>query len=199
MTLAGIEPHAEMVHWWFATGFLILGLSCLCEAVVGPEVWSRRAWRRYLWPSFAFLMGLLMWPVMTFFTSSTIHMIAHGSWAQVMMLAGAAELGVARGRLHSRWWRLTSALALAVSGLAFLVHEQNHWLFSRAAFLHHVLGWTLLAGAAFPLVQALRPRSLTAALGFATTFLVTAVLLFCDRDTAAIFGHLDFYAGAPHR
>jgi hypothetical protein len=49
------------------------------------------------------------------------------------------------------------------------------------------------------LLQAFRPRSLTAATGFATTFLVVAILLYCDRDTAAIFGHLSQYAGAPHR
>jgi hypothetical protein len=197
--VAGIQPAAEMVHWWFATGFLILGLLLLSEAVVGEEVWGRRPWRRYLWPGFAFGMGVLMFPVMTFFTSSTIHMVAHGSWAQVMMLAGAAELGVARGRLRSRYWRLCSALALAVSGGAFLVHEQNAWLFSRAAFLHHVLGWAVLGCALFPLVQAFRPRSLTAGLGFATTFVLIAVLLYCDRDTAAIFGRLSFYAGVPHR
>jgi hypothetical protein len=197
--IAGIEPKAEMVHWWFATGYLVLGLLLLSEAVVGPEVWGRRPWRRYLWPSFAFGMGVLMWPVMAFYTSSTIHMLAHGSWAQAMMLAGAAELGVARGKLHSQYWRLCSALALAVSGLAFLVHEQNHWLFSRAAFLHHVLGWFVFSAAVFPLVQAFRPRSSTAGIGFATTFILLAVLLFCDRDVAPIFGHLDFYAGVPHR
>ena len=192
-------PHAEMVHWWFATGFLMLGLLLLAEVVVGPEVWNRRAWRRYLWPGLVFLLGVLMWPVMTFYTNSTIHMLAHGSWAQALMLAGTAELGVARGKLHSQYWRLCSALGLAVSGGAFLIHEQQHWLFSRAAFLHHALGWMLLAAALFPLLQALRPRSLTAATGFATTFLVVAVLLYCDRDTAAIFGHLSQYAGVPHR
>jgi hypothetical protein len=195
--VARIQPAAELVHWWFATGFLILGLLLLSEALVGSEAWALRPWRRYLWPGFAFGMGLLMFPVMTFFTSSTIHMVAHGSWAQVMMLAGGAELGRARGKLHSQYWRLSSALALAVSGAAF--HEQNHWLFSRAAFLHHVLGWTMLLAALFPLAQAFRPRSLTAAVGFATTFLVLATLLFCDRDTAPIFGHLSYYAGVPHR
>jgi peptidoglycan/LPS O-acetylase OafA/YrhL len=194
-----VKPHAEMVHWWFATGFLALGLLLLAQALVGEEAWNRRPWRRYLWPSLLFAMGVLMWPVMTFFTSSAIHMLAHGLWAQVLMLAGAAELGIARGRLRSRWWRLTSALGMAVSGGAFLVHEQQTWLFSRAAFLHHALGWTLVAGAVFPFMQAVRPRSLTAAAGFATTFLVVAVMLYCDRDTAAIFGHLSQYAGAPHR
>ena len=192
-------PRAEFVHWWFATGFLLLGLFLLAEVIVGPAVWNRRPWRRYLWPGLCFLLGVLMWPVMTFYTNSTIHMIAHGSWAQALMLAGTAELGVARGKLHSQYWRLLSALGLAVSGTAFLVHEQQHWLFSRAAFLHHALGWTLLVSALFPLLQAFRPRSLAAATGFATTFLVAAVLLYCDRDTAAIFGHISQYAGLPHR
>jgi hypothetical protein len=192
-------PHAEMVHWWFATGFLMLGLLLLAEVVVGLEVWNRRPWRRYLWPGLVFLLGVLMWPVMTFYTNSTIHMLAHGSWAQALMLAGAAELGVARGKLHSQYWRLCSAVGLAVSGGAFLIHEQQHWLFSRAAFLHHALGCLLIVSALFPLLQAIRPRSLTAATGFATTFLVVAILLYCDRDTAAIFGHLSQYAGAPHR
>jgi len=194
-----MTPPSEMVHWWFATGFLILGLLQLTEAVVGHEVWTLRAWRRYLWPGVLFTLGVLMWPVMTFFTNSTIHMLAHGSWAQVLMLAGAVELAVARGKLRSRYWRLWSSLALVISGAAFLVHEQHGWLFSRAAFLHHTLGWTLLVAAIFPLVQAFRPRSLTAAVGFASTFLVTAALLYCDRDTAAIFGHLSQYAGVPHR
>ena len=48
-------------------------------------------------------------------------------------------------------------------------------------------------------LQAFRPRSFTAAMGFATTFLVIAVLLYCDRDVAPIFGHLSYYAGIQHR
>jgi hypothetical protein len=198
MTLALIPP-AEMVHWWFATGFLIIGLLLLTEAIVGHEAWVRRPWRKYLWPSFLFGMGVLMWPVMTFFTNSAIHMVAHGTWAQFLMLAGAAELGVARGKLHSQYWRLTSAAAMLVSGTALLVHEQQHWFFARAAFLHHALGWTMVAGAIFPLMQALRPRSLTAATGFASVFVVTAIMLYCDRDSAAIFGHFSQYAGVLHR
>lgn len=192
-------PPAEHVHWWFATGMLLIGLLLLAEAIVGRAVWCRRPWRPYLWPSLAFLMGVLMWPVMVFFANSTIHMIAHGAWAQVLMLAGAAELGVVRGKLHSPYWRLCAALGLAVSGSAFLVHEQNPWLFQRSAFLHHALGWTLVLGALFPLAQAFRPRSLAAAAGFATTFLVAAALLYGDRDVAPIFGHLSQLAGTPHR
>jgi hypothetical protein len=127
--LAGIQPKAEFVHWWFACGFLVLGLLLASEALVGPEIWARRPWRRYLWPSVLFAMGVLMFPVMTFFTNSTIHMVAHGSWAQFMLLAGAAELGLARGKLHSPYWHVCTAVGLAVSGAAVLVHEQNHWLF----------------------------------------------------------------------
>jgi hypothetical protein len=144
-------------------------------------------------------MGVLLWPVMTFYTNSTIHMIAHGSWAQALMLAGGAELGVVHGKLRSPYWRLCLALAMVVSGSALLAHEQQHWLFARAAFLHHALGWTVVVGAVFPLVQAFRPRSLVAATGFATTVLVVSVMLFCDRDVAPIFGHLSQLAGVPHR
>jgi len=197
--VAGIEPDAEFVHWWFATGFLILALFLYAEILVGPEVWARRPWRRYLWPGTCFVLGVLMWPVMAFFTNSMIHMVAHGSWAQALMVAGAAELGLVRGKLHSQYWRLTSFAGLLVSGTALLVHEQNGWLFARAAFLHHALGWMVIVASAFPLMQAFRPRSLVAATGFATTFAIMAVLLFCDRDVAPIFGHLSSYAGVAHR
>jgi len=197
--VAGIEPQAEMVHWWFATGILILGLLFLAETIVGKEVWGLRPWRRYLWPGTLFLLGVLMWPVMALYTNSMIHMVAHGSWAQVLMLSGAAELGVVRGKLHSQYWRLTLAAAMLVSGTAFLVHEQNGWYFARAAFLHHALGWTLILASVFPLVQAFRPRSVLAASGFAMMFFVIAVLLYCDRDSAAILGHFSAFAGVPHR
>jgi len=90
-----VRPPAEHVHWLFATGFLALGLCLLAEAVVGTEVWRRRAWRAYLWPGIAFFLGVFMWPVMTFFTSSTLHMLAHGAWAEVLMGAGAVELALA--------------------------------------------------------------------------------------------------------
>jgi hypothetical protein len=192
-------PRAEMVHWWFAGGLLMLGLLGYAQVVAGPEVWALRPWRRYLFPGLTFLMGVLMWPVMAFYTNSTIHMIAHGSWAQVLMLSGAAELGLASGKLHSQYWRLCTALAFLISGTAFVVHEQQHWLFSRSAFLHHTLGWTLIAGSVFPLLQAFRPRSSVAVVGIASVFVVLAVMLFADRDTASIFGHISSYAGVPHR
>jgi hypothetical protein len=191
-----MEPPAEVVHWMFGLGFVFLGLCLLAEAIVGPEVWRRRSWRGYLWPGIAFLMGILMWPVMVFYTSSAIHMLAHSAWAQALMLVGAAQLGLVRGKLHSQLWELTLPLALVVSGLAFLIHEQNPWFFSRSAFLHHALGWTLLAGAVVCLGRAVQPRSPVFNAGFAMVIVTVAALLFCDRNIAPIFGHLSPLAGA---
>jgi hypothetical protein len=192
-------PRAEFVHWWFATGFLILGLLLLAEALVGEEVWRRRPWRAYLWPSFLFVMGLLMWPVMVFYTNSTIHMLAHGSWAQAMMAAGAVELALVRGKITRPAWRVVTAGGLAVSAAAILLHEQNGWLYSRAAFLHHVIGWTVIGGAVIALGRVVRPRSVTVQVGFALVLVVVSVFLFSDRDTAPVFGHLSPLAGKPHR
>jgi hypothetical protein len=191
-----MEPPAEVVHWMFGVGFVFLGLCLLAEAIVGPEVWRRRGWRGYLWPGIAFLMGILMWPVMVFYTSSAIHMLAHSAWAQALMLVGAAQLGLVRGKLHNQLWELTLPLTLVVSGLAFLIHEQNPWFFSRSAFLHHALGWTLLAGAVVCLGRAVQPRSPVFNAGFAMVIVTVAALLFCDRNIAPIFGHLSPLAGA---
>ena len=194
-----LMPKAEMVHWAFATGFLMLGLLLVAEALAGREVWAQRPWRRYLWPGLLFGLGVCLWPVMTFYTNSMIHMVAHGSWAQVLMLAGGAELGLARGKLHSQYWRLCTVAAMLVSGTALLVHEQQHWLFARAAFLHHLLGWTIVIGAVFPLLQVFRPRSVVAAAGFAATVIAVSVMLYSDRDVAPVFGHFSVYAGTQHR
>jgi hypothetical protein len=194
-----MQPAAQFVHWIFATGFLVLGLSLLAEATVGPEVWRRRPWRGYLWPGAAFVMGIGMWPVMILYTNSTLHMVAHSAWAQVLMLAGGAELALARGKLSSRYWHLTIGLALVVSGAASLLHEQNSWLFSRSAFIHHSMGWIMLVGAIFPLARTFRPRSFALGAGFAATFLLVSVLLYSHRDVAEIFGHISPIAGTPHR
>jgi hypothetical protein len=192
-------PRAEFVHWLFASGFLALGLFLVAEAVVGTEVWRARMWRAYLWPSTLLAMGLFMWPVMVFFTNSTVHMIAHGSWAEAMMLAGAAELGLVTGKLRSPLWRLTMVAAFLVTGIAMIAHEQNPWFFQRSAFLHHVLGWTFVCASLFPLGRVVRPRSALFASGFALTFVVAALMLYCDRDLAPVFGHLSPLAGPPHR
>jgi hypothetical protein len=194
-----MQPPSEHVHWLFATGFLILGLCLLGEAIVGTEVWRRRAWRAYLWPGVLFGLGVFMWPVMTFFTNSSIHMLAHGSWAELLMLAGATELALARGKLVSPWWRLTTVAAFLGSGTALLVHEQNAWFFQRSSFLHHLMGWTLVIAAVVPLARCFRPKSVAIGSAFALTFVVLSVMLFCDRDLAPVFGHLSPVAGAPHR
>lgn len=192
-----MAPRAELVHWAFAAGFLLLGLILLAEVIVGTAVFGMRRWRRYLWPSLAFGLGVLLWPVAVFFTSSTLHMLAHASWAEVAMLAGAVQLALVRGKLTSCWWTLTLSFTLLVSAAAFLIHEQNPWLFSRSAFLHHAIGWTLLAAAIFPLGQVLQPRLSIWRAGFAMTWIVLAVMLFSDRDVAPIFGHLSDLAGRP--
>jgi hypothetical protein len=194
-----MQPEAQFVHWLFASGFLVLGLCLLAEAVVGPDAWARRPWRAYLWPGAAFLMGVGMWPVMILYTNSTLHMVAHSAWAQVLMVAGGAELALARGKLSSPYWHLAVAVALFVSGAASLVHEQNGWLFSRSAFVHHSMGWVMIAGALFPLARTFRPRSFVLGAGFAATFLVVSVLLYSHRDVAEIFGHLSPVAGTPRR
>ena len=194
-----MQPRAEMVHWLFATGFLLLGLCLLAETAVGSDVWRIRRWRAYLWPGLVFAMGVLMWPVMAFYTNSAIHMLAHGAWAQTMMAAGAAELGLVHGKLHSRLLGLFVPLALAVSGAAFLVHEQNPWFFARSAFLHHAMGWWLLLAAAIPLARVFRPRSQALATAFALVFVGLSVMLYADRDVAPVFGHLSPLAGDPHR
>jgi hypothetical protein len=188
-----------MVHWLFGAGVLFIGLCLLCEAIVGTDVWRMRPWRAYLWPGVAFALGVFLWPVMALFTNSAIHMYAHGSWAEVMMLAGGAELALVRGRLTSPWWRLTWPLAFVVTGTAFIVHEQNSWFFARSAFLHHTLGWTFIIAAVFPLLLVWRPRSDVLRVCFALSIVLVSVQLFSDRDVAPVFGHLSPLAGEPHR
>lgn len=192
-----MKPPSETVHWLFATGFLVLGLTMVAETLVGTEVWRRRSWRAYFLPVMIFLVGIALWPVMVFFTNSTMHMLAHGIWAQTMTLAGAAQLGLARGKLQSRLWELTVPVGLVVSGVAFLIHEQNGWLFARSAFIHHAMGWTLIVGAVFPLGRFVRPRAWVFSGGYAMMVLALAVLLYSDRDLAPIFGHLSELAGPP--
>ena len=115
------------------------------------------------------------------------------------MLAGATELALVRGKISSRWWRLTSAVGLFVSGCAFLIHEQNGWFFQRSSFLHHLMGWTLLISAVIPVARCVRPRSIGLGSVYGLTFVVLAVMLYCDRDLAPVFGHLSPLAGIPHR
>ncbi|HEX2303867.1 MAG TPA: hypothetical protein VHH57_09630 [Gaiella sp.] len=190
-----MQPRAEVAHWLFAGGFLFLGLVLLAEAIVGPDAFRRRAWRAYLWPSLALLAGMWLWVIAIFSTFSTLHLFAHAIWAQAATAAGGVQLAVARGRLHSQYWSLVTSAALLVSGASFLVHEQNGWLFARSAFLHHLIGWTMVVAAVFPLGAAIRPRRALWAWGFAATWVALAVMLFADRDVAPIFGHLSDLAG----
>lgn len=192
-----MAPRAELAHWAFAAGFLFLGLVLLSEALVGSATFRRRAWRAAIVPVALLVGGVLLWLVAILSTFSTLHLIAHSLWAQAAMVAGGVQLAVARGKLTSPAWSLVTALALFLSGLSFVVHEQNGWLFSRSAFLHHLIGWTLIVATLFPLGAALRPRRTIWQAGFAVTLIVMAVMLFADRDVAPIFGHLSDRAGAP--
>jgi hypothetical protein len=184
-----VTPPSQNVHWLFATGFLVLGACLIAQVLVGDDAWNRSNWRRYFFPGFGLVMGVGMWPVAVLAHGSTIHLLAHLTWAHVMMLAGAAHLGLAHGKLRHRVWPLTMPLALGVSGLAFLGHEEHGWLYSRSALIHHVCGWTLVIGALFPLGASFRPRSPFFRLGFAATFVVLAVALFALRDTGPVLGN----------
>jgi hypothetical protein len=181
-------PRAEDAHWAAAAIFLLLGLLLISEAIVGQDVFRRRRWRAYLFPSVVVVSSVFLWVVAILSTFSTMHLVAHALWAQVALITGAVELAIVRGKLTSRW-SLVTAAGLFLSGVAFLVHEQNDWLYSRAAFLHHVIGWLLVFAALFPLGQALGPRKPVWRVGLALTFVILAVLLFADRNSAPIFGH----------
>jgi large-conductance mechanosensitive channel len=188
-------PRAEIAHWLAASAVLFFGLVLLSEVIVGTEVFRRRRWRAYLAPAMALGGGVLLWIIVVFSTFSTMHLLAHAVWAQVAMIAGAVQFAIVREKLTSPLWSLVVAGGLLLSGLAFVVHEQNPWLFSRSAFLHHAIGWTLVAAAVFPLAQALQPRRVAWQAGFALTFVAVAALLYADRDVAPIFGHLSELAG----
>lgn len=188
-------PRAEIAHWLAASLLLFLGLLLLAEAIVGPEVFRRRRWRAYSWPALALAGGVGLWVIAVFSTFSTMHLVAHAAWAQAAMIAGAVQLAVVRGKLTSSIWSLVWVGAFLVTGIALLLHEQNPWLFSRSAFLHHALGWTFIVGAVFPLGRAFRPARFAWNMGFGLTFVVVAVLLFSHRDLAPIFGHLSGVAG----
>jgi hypothetical protein len=94
---------------------------------------------------------------------------------------------------------LTWPFAFAITGIAFLVHEQNPWFFARSAFLHHLIGWTFVVGALAPLALVFRPRSPAFQAAFAAVIVVVSIQLFSDRDVAPVFGHLSPLAGPAHR
>ena len=174
-------PPPEGAHWAAGAIALLVGLLLIAEVLVGPEV--------------VLVSSVLLWVITIFSTFSTLHLLAHAIWAQAALLAGAVQLAIVRGKLTSPAWSLVPAVALFVSGVAFLVHEPNGWAYSRSAFLHHAIGWMLVVSALFPLGQALRPRQVLWRLGFAATFVLLAVLLFADRDAAPIFGRYGLGGG----
>ena len=190
-----MTPKAETAHWVAASVALLIGLLLVAEAIVGPEVFRRRAWRAYLFPAIVVASSVGLWIIVVFSTFSTMHLLAHALWAQAALVAGAVQLAVVRGKLKAPNWSLVPGFALLVSGVAFLVHEQNPWLYSRSAFLHHAIGWMLVVVALFPLGQALRPRQVVWRAGFALTFVLLAILLFADRDAAPIFGRYGLGGG----
>ena len=188
-------PRAETAHWIAGAVSLLIGLLLLSEVIVGTDVFRRRAWRAYLFPAVVVVSSVGLWVITIFSTFSTMHLLAHALWAQAALVAGAVELAIVRGKLRSPRWSLVPAVALFLSGLSFLVHEQNDWLYSRSAFLHHAIGWMLVVVSLFPMAQAIRPRQVVWRAGFALTFVLLAVLLFADRDAAPIFGR--FGLGGP--
>ena len=188
-------PRPETAHWLAASFALLLGLVLVSEVIVGTTVFRRRPWRAYLFPSLALGSGVGLWVITILSTFSTMHLVAHALWAEAAMIAGGVQLAVVRGKLSSSHWSLVTAGALVVCGAAFLVHEPNTWLYSRAAFLHHAIGWMLVAAALFPIGQALRPRWPLWRAGFALAFILLALLLFADRDAAPIFGRFGGIAG----
>jgi hypothetical protein len=188
-------PRAETAHWLAASVALFVGLLLISELIVGREVFRRRAWRGYLFPSLIVVSSVFLWLIAIFSTFSTMHLLAHAVWAQAALVAGAVELAVVRGKLRHPSWSLVPAFALLVSGIAFLVHEQNAWLYSRSAFLHHAIGWMLVIVALFPLGRAIEPRRMVWRMGYALTFVLLAVLLYADRDAAPIFGRFGIGGG----
>ena len=195
-----MTPPAETVHWMFATGILFLGLLKLAEVIAGPVVWRRRRWRPYLLPGLLFGLGVWMWPVMTFYTNSAIHMLAHSAWAQALMVLGAAELG-ARAR--------QAAQPLVAADDAVRARDLRHGVPRARAerLVVRALGVPApparldarrSAGSSRS-SRFLRPRSHALQSGFAIVLIALAVMLYCDRDVAPVFGHLSPLAGEPHR
>ena len=112
-------PRAEIAHWLAGSAVLLLGLVLLSEVIVGTEVFRRRRWRAYLWPSLALAGGVLLWLIVAFSTFSTMHLVAHAVWAQVAMVAGAVQLAIVRGKLASPRWPLV--ISVGSSALRYRV------------------------------------------------------------------------------
>ena len=107
------------------------------------------------------------------------------------MLAGAAELGLVRGKLKSEYWKLAMPLAFAVSGAAFLIHEAEpvalRALGVRAP--RRAAGRCSSARCSRSAPRSSRARS-SSTPGSRSCSSRVAVALFSSRDVAPIFGHL---------
>ena len=136
---------------------------------------------------------------MAFFTNSAIHMYAHGSWAEVLMLAGGAELGLVHGRLH------VAALAADVAARVRRHRDRVHRARAEPVVLRAVGVPAPPARLDVPRRRACAARArVPAALGrapggFAVVIVVVSIQLFTDRDVAPVFGHLSPLAGPAHR
>ena len=124
--------------------------SCSPRRSSGDEVWRRGRGAATSGPGSRSGSACCMWPVMTFYTNSAIHMLAHSAWAQALMLLGAAELGLARGKLHSRWWRLPRRSRSRSPASRSSSTSRTRGSSRASAFLHHLLGWTLVLAAPRP-------------------------------------------------
>ena len=188
-------PRAEIAHWLAGSAVLLLGLVLLSEVIVGTEVFRRRRWRAYLWPSLALAGGVLLWVIVAFSTFSTMHLLAHAVWAQVAMVAGAVQLAIVRGKLASPRW------PLVISGGLLLCGPRSSSTSRTTGSTRARRSSTTPSGGRSSWRRSSRwgrrfwPRRAFFQAGFALTFVAVAVLLFADRDVAPIFGHLSDTAG----
>ena len=107
-----------------------------------------------------------MWPVMTFFTNSAIHMLAHGAWAQALMVMGGSR---ARARAREaaqplveaddadRARRLRAPRSSSTSRTTGSSRARRSCTTCSAG--------RSCVGALFPLALVFRPRSVVAAVG----------------------------------
>ena len=198
-----MQPPAEHVHWLFATGFLLLGLCLLGEAIVGNGgVAAARRGALYLWPGLAFALGVLHVA-----RDDVLHELGDPH-ARARGVGAGADARRARpssrssaGKLQSRWWRLAMTAALRrLRRARSSSTSRTRGCSSARRSCTTCSGWTLLVGAIFPLARAVRPRSQCAGDRLrARRSSSSRVMLYCDRDVAPIFGHISELAGTPHR
>ena len=128
---------------------------------------------------------------MVFFTNSTLHMLAHGIWAQVLMLAGATELALVRGKVRARgggsaWRPRSSSPALRSSSTSRTTGSSSA---PRSCITCSAGRCSSARSSRSP--AAIRPRSQVAATGFALTFVVArGAALLRPRRRSGLRAHL---------